>query len=89
MVEKVRTDPSVGRSRVREAAPAAILPPTEAKEGCSGLVGEACAHRSSTASSTADDHLTLDGDANVCRERCPEHAGMYTFYAFGSARIFH
>ena len=71
-VEKNRTDPSVGRSRVREAAPAAMPQPTEAREGCAGLVGEACrtaVHTSSTASSTADDHHTLDGDANVCRER--------------------
>ena len=26
-------------------------------------------HASSTAESTADDHLTLDGDTNCCRER--------------------
>ena len=35
--QKDRMDPSVGRSRVREAAPAAMPPPTEAREGCSPL----------------------------------------------------
>ena len=53
-------------------------PPTEAREGCSGLVGEACAqcsvHASSTAESTADDHLTLDGDDNVVVGADPQHA---------------
>ena len=37
--------PSVGRSMVRDAAPAAMTPPTEAREGCSGLVGDACARQ--------------------------------------------
>ena len=59
---------------MREAAPAAMPQPTEAREGCSGLVGEACARQLDGVGSTADpdDHLTtltLDGDANVCRER--------------------
>ena len=71
--EKDRTDPSVGRSRVRECGISGhVAPPTEAREGCSGLVGDGrlCAvHASSMVESTADDHLTVDGDANVCRER--------------------
>ena len=42
----VRTDPSVGRSRgCANAAPAAMPPSSEAREGCSGLVGEACARQ--------------------------------------------
>ena len=45
--------------------------PTEAREGCSGLVGEAWVHTSSMVESTADDHLTLDSGTNVCCEqRC-------------------
>ena len=47
MAQKDRTDPSVSR-RAREcpnAAPAAMPPPTEAREGCSVLVGDACARQ--------------------------------------------
>ena len=48
------------------AAPAAMPPPTEAREGCSGLMGDACAARQLDGGvSTADDHLTVDSDANV------------------------
>ena len=39
-----RTRSSAARVRER-AAPAAMPPPTEAREGCSGLVGEACARQ--------------------------------------------
>ena len=41
----------IGRTRASAArgcantAPAAMPPPTEAREGCSGLVGEACARQ--------------------------------------------
>ena len=46
-------------------------PPTEAKEGCSGLVGEACARQLDGGVDGRRLHvpyLTLDGvgDANVC-----------------------
>ena len=46
MVEKDRTDPRVGCSRVRERGTSGHMPPpTEAREGCSGLVGDACTHQ--------------------------------------------
>ena len=47
MAQEDRTDPSVGRSMVRERSTSghvAMPLPTEVREGCSGLVGKACAH---------------------------------------------
>ena len=50
-------------------------PPTEAREGYSGLVGDACARQldmhnrtwwSRRPTTTLPMHLTLDSDANVC-----------------------
>ena len=71
--KKDRTDPSVGRSRPRGYANAAprtsghAAAPTEAREDCSGSGERPVLHaRSSMVESTADDHLTVDGDANVC-----------------------
>ena len=40
--------------------------PTEVTEGCPGLMWAMPVHASSMVESTADDHLTIDGDANVC-----------------------
>ena len=46
-------------------APATMAGPTKDKEGCLGTVGEAWAHVGSMTASSADDHLTVGGDANV------------------------
>ena len=49
---------------------AAAALPTEAREGCPGLVGDPCARQLDggvDGRRLADDHLkTVDGDANVC-----------------------
>ena len=49
------------------AAPAAMPLPTEARDGCSGLVGDACARQLLMASSTMDDHLAVHDDDAVCK----------------------
>ena len=62
----------IGRTRAlaargcANAAPAAMPLPTEAREGCSGALWARPVHASSMVESTADDHLTVDSDANVC-----------------------
>ena len=58
-------------ARMRHQRPCRLPPPTEAGEGCSGLMRlwVTPVHASSMVESTADDHLTVDGDANVCRRR--------------------
>ena len=78
MGQEYRTDPSVGRSRVREsgtsghaAAHYALRPERRRPQAglhSRGLMGERPVHASSMAESTTDDHLTVDGDAD------PEHA---------------
>ena len=42
MGQKDRTTPTSRTRRCSNAAPAAMPPPTDAREGCSGLVGDAC-----------------------------------------------
>ena len=43
---KDRTDPSASATQgCANAAPAAMPQPTEAREGCSGLVGDVCARQ--------------------------------------------
>lgn len=72
-------DPSVGRSRVREnAAPAAMpLPTLRPERRCSGLYLWATpVHASWMVESTADDHLAVDGDANVCAGAMPKVSAM-------------
>ena len=66
----------IGRTRASaargcaNAAPAAMPPPTEASRERAALALWATpVHASSMVESTAEDHLTLDGDANVCRRR--------------------
>ena len=72
--QKNRTDPSVGRSRVRECGTsghaAALLRP----ERAALALWATPAHASSMVGSTADDHLTVNGDAMFVVGADPEHA---------------
>ena len=66
-IGRTRRRPLEG-ARTRHQRPCPL--PTEAREGCPGLVGDACARQlemveTGVEQSTADDHLTVDGDANV------------------------
>ena len=54
-------------------APATIAGPTTGKEACLGTVGEAWTV-GSMAESSADDHLTVGGDADVVVSAEPIHA---------------
>ena len=79
MVEKQLRFAAVAHPRLREP----VAPATMWQEGLSGHpVAVRCAtarpeHVGSMAASSADDHLTVGGDADVVVGADPEHAGMY------------
>ena len=76
--KKLKSNRGLRASRSRRCpimAPATMAGPTMGKEACLGTVGRARpGHVGSMAASSADDHLTVGGDADVVVSAEPIHA---------------